>query len=256
MSALFLYPKAFNKQKLLRFFVRMDMGDRIKIAIDGFSSCGKSTLARELAKTLQYVFIDSGAMYRGVTLHAIREKCIQNDELHRGCLIQSLKNIRLEFRLNPESRSPELILNGENVEKEIRTPKVSAFVSDVAAIKEVREKLVREQREMGKAGGIIMDGRDIGSVVFPDAELKLFITADIDTRVERRYQEMLFRGIETTRPEVRANLLRRDHIDSTRKESPLIQTDDAIVIDNTELTREEQLQVALKLAEKTIGSVA
>lgn len=232
------------------------MSEKITIAIDGYSSCGKSTLARELAKSLHYVFIDSGAMYRGVTLFALQNGYITKQELNRGQLISELDKIELKFLLNPETKSPELLLNDENVESKIRTPEVSSFVSEVAAIKEVREKLVTEQQLMGRTGGIVMDGRDIGSVVFPDAELKLFITADIDTRVERRYQELKFRGTPISRDEVSQNLLRRDHIDSTRKESPLVQTSDAIVIDNTSLSRSEQLDVALNYVEKAISTLA
>ena len=232
------------------------MSDKITIAIDGYSSCGKSTLARELAKILHYVFIDSGAMYRGVTLFALENGCIVNQEVNRRLLISKLSEIELKFVLNPETKSPELLLNGENVETKIRTPYVSSFVSDVAAIKEVRQKLVAEQQAMGLAGGIVMDGRDIGSVVFPNAELKLFVTADIETRVERRYQELIFRGTPTPRDEVRANLIRRDFIDSTRAESPLIQTEDAIVLDNTHLTKSEQLQLAQNHVEKAIAMLA
>ncbi len=232
------------------------MSDKITIAIDGYSSCGKSTLARELARILHYVFIDSGAMYRGVTLFALENGCIVNQEVNRRLLISKLSEIELKFVLNPETKSPELLLNGENVETKIRTPHVSSFVSDVAAIKEVRQKLVAEQQAMGLAGGIVMDGRDIGSVVFPNAELKLFVTADIETRVERRYQELIFRGTPTPRDEVHANLIRRDFIDSTRAESPLIQTEDAIVLDNTHLTKSEQLQLAQNHVEKAIAMLA
>lgn len=231
------------------------MSEKITIAIDGYSSCGKSTLARELARSLHYVFIDSGAMYRGVTLFALRNGCISNRELNRGLLISRLDEIELKFVLNPETKSPELLLNGENVEKDIRTPEVSSFVSEVAAIKEVRTKLVAEQQNMGSTGGIVMDGRDIGSVVFPNAELKLFITAEIDTRVERRYQELIFRGTPTTKDEVRENLLRRDHIDSTRQESPLTQTSDAIVIDNTKLSKSEQLELAKGFVDRAISTL-
>lgn len=226
------------------------------IAIDGFSSCGKSTLARELAKQLHYVFIDSGAMYRGITLYALRNGCINGSELDRGRLIQELDRIQLSFRLNPESQKPELHLNGENVEQEIRTQKVARQVSQVATIKEVRSKLVDQQREMGKNGGVVMDGRDIGSVVFPNAELKLFITAEIETRVQRRYLELMDKGMQVPKDEVRANLLERDRIDSTRKESPLIQTDDALVIDNTNMSRNQQLELALELVEKKIVTLA
>jgi cytidylate kinase len=230
--------------------------EKIVVAIDGFSSCGKSTLARELAKELHYVFIDSGAMYRGITLFALQNNCIIGNELDRGKLIQELDNIQLSFRLNSETKKPELHLNGENVEKEIRTPKVASQVSQVATIKEIRAKLVDQQREMGKNGGVVMDGRDIGSVVFPNAELKLFITADIETRVQRRYLELKEKGLEVSREEVKANLLERDRIDSTRKESPLTQTEDAVVIDNTEMSRLEQLELALELVEKKIVTLA
>lgn len=226
------------------------------IAIDGFSSCGKSTLARELARELHYVFIDSGAMYRGVTLFALENNCIHGNELDRGALIKLLDHIELVFHLNPETRRPELYLNNENVEHAIRTPEVAAYVSQVATIREIREKMVAQQREMGKNGGIVMDGRDIGSVVFPDAELKLFVTASIETRVQRRFSELTEKGIATTEEEVRANLLERDRIDSTRKESPLTQTPDAILVDNTTMTRSEQLTHALRLVHDKIGTLA
>lgn len=234
----------------------MPRPDKIVIAIDGYSSCGKSTLAKELAKELHYVFIDTGAMYRGVTLYALRNGIIHGSELDRGALIEALSSIELEFRLNHETKVPELYLNGENVAHTIRTPEVSANVSQVATIKEVRTKMVHQQRQMGKNGGVVMDGRDIGSVVFPNAELKLFITASIDVRVQRRYAELIDKGMDVSREEVQANLLERDRIDSTRKESPLIQTEDAIVIDNTNLTRTEQLQEALQLVQQKIGTLA
>lgn len=234
----------------------MSRQDKIVVAIDGFSSCGKSTLARELARKLHYVFIDSGAMYRGITLYAIQNGCIHGSELDRGKLIQNLENIHLAFRLNAETRSPELYLNGVNVSSEIRTPAVASQVSQVATIKEVRNKMVAQQRQMGKNGGVVMDGRDIGSVVFPDAELKLFITAEIETRVQRRYMELTEKGIDIDTSEVRANLLERDRIDSTRKESPLVQTEDAVVIDNTQLSRSEQLELALSLVQKKIVTLA
>lgn len=176
--------------------------------------------------------------------------------MDRGKLIQELDNIRLSFRLNSETQKPELLLNGENVEKEIRTPQVAGQVSQVATIKEVRTKLVDQQREMGKNGGVVMDGRDIGSVVFPNAELKLFITAEIETRVQRRYLELKEKGLDVAKDEVKANLLERDCIDSTRKESPLTQTEDAVVIDNTNMSRSEQLELALELVEKKIVTLA
>ncbi len=223
---------------------------KITIAIDGYSSCGKSTLAKELAKELNYIFVDSGAMYRAVTLFASRKELVTPTSVNTNAIIFILPEIELSFKLNSNSSTPEIFLNGENVEKEIRSPFISSMVSKVASIKEVREKLVEEQRKMGKNGGIIMDGRDIGSVVFPNAELKLFVTADIPTRVERRYAEMIAKGEKVTKEEVEKNLLERDHLDSTRSESPLIQVEDAIVLDNTNLNREEQLQLALQLVEE------
>ena len=230
--------------------------DKIIIAIDGYSSCGKSTLARELAKELHYVFIDTGAMYRGVTLFALQNNFIHNNDVDRGAIIRALDSIELSFKLNPETKKPELYLNGENVEKIIRSPNVAAYVSQVATIKEVRQKLVLEQRKMGSYGGIVMDGRDIGSVVFPNADLKLFVTADLEERVRRRYSELKENGVETTKEEIQFNLTERDRIDPTRMESPLIQVEDAIVIDNTNLTRSEQLQLALSLVEKKTGTLA
>ena len=220
---------------------------KITIAIDGFSSCGKSTLAKELAKELEYIFIDSGAMYRAVALYALNTNCIQTGILDQVALIESLKDIELHFELNTNTNSPEILLNGINVEDEIRTPRVAEVVSKVAEIKEVREKLVFEQRKMGINGGLVMDGRDIGSVVFPNAELKLFLTASTQVRVERRYKELSAKGIEVSKHDVKLNLEERDLIDSTREESPLTQTDDSILIDNTKLTRKEQLKKAIHL---------
>lgn len=231
----------------------MYSGEKITIAVDGYSSCGKSTLARDLARQLHYVFIDSGAMYRGITLFSLENNIIHNEEIDRRNLINSLEEIELIFKLNSETKLPELYMNGVNVAKEIRSKEVASMVSQIAAIKEVRQKLVSAQRFMGLHGGIVMDGRDIGSVVFPNAELKLFVTADIETRVQRRYLELKEQNIEITKEEVRDNLIQRDFIDTTRKESPLIQCEDAIVIDNSGLTREQQLEVALNLAKKTIA---
>ena len=226
--------------------------NKITIAIDGFSSCGKSTLAKELAKELNYVFIDSGAMYRGVTLYAFRKEFISETSFDAEKVISSLDDIQLHFELNPITKIPELFINNENVEGKIRSPKIARLVSRIAELKEVREKLVKEQRKMGEKGGIVMDGRDIGSVVFPSAEIKFFVTADISVRVDRRYKELLSKGFESTHEEVKINLLERDRIDSTRAESPLIQPEDAIVIDNSNLSREEQLEIALKIVHQRI----
>lgn len=225
--------------------------EKIIIAIDGHSSCGKSTLAKELAKELNYIFIDSGAMYRAVSYYAIKNKIVQDDQINVDKLVRSLSKIDLEFKLNRITKTPEIFLNGTNIEDEIRKPNVAGIVSKVAEIKEVREKLVNEQRKMGGNGGIIMDGRDIGSVVFPNAELKLFITADIETRTNRRFEELTQKGIDMSKSEVEANLIMRDEIDSSRKESPLIKTEDAITIDNTNLTKKEQLAIALDYVKKT-----
>ena len=231
------------------------MSDKqITIAIDGYSSCGKSTLAKELAKELEYVFVDSGAMYRGVTLYALRSNLISKTNFNRKGVIEQLNDIEIQFELNEQTNTPELLLNGENVELEIRTPEISSFVSRIAELKEVREKLVLEQQRMGLNGGVIMDGRDIGSVVFPKAELKIFVTADIDTRVERRYKELIEKGFDTTREEVKYNLIQRDHIDSTREESPLTKTDDSVEIDNTDLSRDEQLKLAIELVNQTLSN--
>ncbi len=226
--------------------------NKITIAIDGYSSCGKSTLAKELAKELNYIFVDSGAMYRGVTLFALQNNLISNTDLDKEGIIEQLSNIELEFRMNAKSNTPELYLNNLNVSSEIRKPVVSSFVSKIAEIKEVRDKLVEEQRKMGLNGGIIMDGRDIGSVVFPNAELKLFVTAEIETRTKRRYDELIERGFETSFEDVQENLMKRDYIDSHRDESPLTQTDDSIEIDNTNLTRSGQLIHALSIVTKKI----
>lgn len=218
----------------------------ITIAIDGYSSCGKSTLARALAKKLNYVFIDSGAMYRGVTLFAIENGCIINGTVDKEKLTQKLEQIQLRFASVEGDERKHLFLNGKDVEKQIRSMEVAGYVSEIATIREVREKLVLSQREMGKNGGVVMDGRDIGSVVFPDAELKLFVTASPEVRAERRFKELTEQGRNVTREEVLVNLMERDRIDTSRKESPLIKVKDAIVLDNTNMTPEQQLEFALQ----------
>ncbi len=220
---------------------------KITIAIDGYSSCGKSTLAKALAKELQYIYVDSGAMYRGVALYALRKEWVASDGAQVDQIVKHLSEIDISFELNPATKLPELILNEENVESQIRTLDVSNVVSFVASIKEVRHHLVDLQRKFGERGGVVMDGRDIGSVVFPTAELKLFITASPEIRAERRFKELKAKGGNVTLEEVKENLTLRDHLDSTREESPLVQTPDAIVIDNTDLTPQEQLEEALEL---------
>jgi cytidylate kinase len=230
----------------------MQADKKITIAVDGYSSCGKSTLAKALAKKLGYVFIDTGAMYRGITLYCMRNQLISNTKPDQEAIEKELPQISLTFTYNPTTDSNDLLLNGENVEKQIRMPDVAANVSKIAALKSVRKKLVDEQRKIGENGGIVMDGRDIGSVVFPDAELKLFVTASPEIRAERRLKELREKGIEISLDEVIANLMERDLLDSTREESPLIQTDDAIVIDTSHCTREEQLDLAYQYAEEAM----
>lgn len=227
---------------------------KITIAIDGFSACGKSTLARELAKKLDYTFIDSGAMYRGVTLYAIQHDYVTTHEILQSKLIDSLPDIKLKFKRNDDG-TRHLFLNGKDVESEIRNKPVSDLVSPISAIKEIRTFLVAQQQEMGKNGGIVMDGRDIGTVVFPNAEIKLFITASIEIRVQRRLKELLERGIQADAQEVRDNLTQRDYIDSTRAESPLKKASDAIEIDNSTLTKEQQLDLALSLVNQQISNL-
>lgn len=217
----------------------------IIITLDGYSSCGKSTLARALAQELNYVFIDSGAMYRAITLYFLRNHI---DWTNQQAVVDALQEINLQFHYNPNTGSSDMYLNDENVEALIRDMLVSERVSDIAAIKEVREFAVAQQQEMGKRKGIVMDGRDIGTTVFPNAELKLFITADPAVRVERRFKEMIAKNPNITIEEVKDNLEMRDYIDSHREVSPLRKAEDAIVLDNSNLTREEQLAEALKLA--------
>jgi cytidylate kinase len=223
----------------------MSFQKQLTIAIDGYSSCGKSTLAKAMANELNYTFVDSGAMYRGVALYCLRNGLIVNAIPNVSEIENHLSNIQLDFYYNPETRIQELLLNNENVEQEIRTPEVAAVVSQIATLRSVRVKLVEEQQKIGENGGIVMDGRDIGSVVFPDAEVKLFVTANPDVRAMRRFKELSEKGIITTLEDTKRNLLERDEIDSNRIESPLIQTADAIVLDNSQLTQEEQLQIAL-----------
>lgn len=220
------------------------MCKKLTIAIDGHSSCGKSTLAKAIAKELDYTYIDSGAMYRGISLYALKNDLFENGVPNTPALLEQLPTISLHFERNKEGNQM-LFLNGENVEDEIRTPEVAKIVSQIAAISTVRKKLVQQQRELGENGGIVMDGRDIGSVVFPDAEIKFFVTAAPAIRAQRRYQELSEKGIQTSLEETLENLLQRDQIDSTRVDSPLIQTEDAILLDNSNLTRENQLDFAL-----------
>jgi cytidylate kinase len=215
---------------------------KIIIAIDGYSSTGKSTIAKRLANALDYAFIDTGAMYRAVTLFALEHKLIIEKEVKEEDLVQSLSGIQLQFRSNKDLGKSEMFLNGKNVDTEIRKMEVSENVSQIAVIKEVREKLVALQQQMGLDKGIVMDGRDIGTVVFPNAELKIFMTASPETRATRRYKELLDRGEEVTFEEVLKNVQERDHIDSTREVSPLRKAKDAIEFDNSDMSLNEQFE--------------
>ncbi|WP_373701129.1 (d)CMP kinase [Porphyromonas loveana] len=223
----------------------------IIIAIDGHSSCGKSTMAKDLAQAIGYVYVDTGAMYRAVTLYSIRRGLWQGEKLDTETLHREMEQVRITFRLNPETKLPETYLNGENVEREIRGMEVSAKVSPIATLDFVREAMVREQQAMGEARGIVMDGRDIGTTVFPQAEMKVFVTARPEVRAQRRLDELRSKGDTTTTFEaVLTNLQERDRIDSTRAVSPLRQAEDAIVLDNSEITIPEQKAWLLKRFEE------
>lgn len=215
------------------------------IAIDGYSSTGKSTVAKRLAKHLKFIYVDSGAMYRAVSLFAMQQGCFENGDLDSDKLIEKLNQIDIDFKFDNDTQKSEIFLNGKNVEDSIRGMEVSQKVSVVAAVPEVREKLVALQRKMSEKHSIIMDGRDIGSVVFPNADVKFFMTAGADVRAKRRFEELQRKGDEISYEEVLENVKSRDHIDTTRKHSPLLQTEDAIVIDNTILSQNEQFELML-----------
>ncbi|MDL2223793.1 (d)CMP kinase [Bacteroidales bacterium OttesenSCG-928-M06] len=213
---------------------------KIVITIDGHSSCGKSTMAKDLAKAIGYTYVDSGAMYRTVTLYCLQHNLFQGDKLDLDTLQKEIQNIKITFRVNPETGHSDTYLNGINVEKQIRSMEVADKVSIVAAVGFVREEMVKQQQAMGEGKGIVMDGRDVGTVVFPDAELKIFVTASPEVRAQRRLDEMRAKGDIISFEEVLNNLAKRDHIDSTRKDGPLKQAEDAVVLDNSHLTIEEQ----------------
>lgn len=225
---------------------------KITIAIDGFSSTGKSTLAKQLAKELEYVYVDTGAMYRAVAYFAMQNQFIGSDFFDKNALKEALPKIQLEFKFNTDLGFGEMYLNGENVEKQIRTIDVSNFVSKVAEVSEVRSKLVEQQQEMGKNAAIVMDGRDIGTVVFPNAELKIFMTASAETRAQRRFDELQQKGDNVSYEDVLKNVVERDHIDTHREDSPLVIADDAIEIDNSYLSREEQFSAVLELVNDVV----
>ena len=213
---------------------------KIVIAIDGFSSCGKSTMAKSLARSVGYLYFDSGAMYRAVALFCIEEGLVDEKGINTEVLRSRMDEIKITFEADPVTKNSITFLNGRNVEKEIRSLQVSRIVSPVAAIDFVRTNLIEQQREMGKAKGIVMDGRDIGTTVFPDAEMKIFVTASAEVRAQRRYDEIIARGDEADYNEILENVQQRDHIDQTREVSPLRKADDALLLDNSNMTREEQ----------------
>ena len=231
------------------------MNKKITIAIDGFSYTGKSTLAKQLANHLGYVYVDTGAMYRAVTLFAMQNGYINADSFDKQALINSLSFIKLNFEFNANVGFAEMYLNGINIENEIRTIEVSNFVSKVAEVSEVRSKLVEQQQEMGKGKGIVMDGRDIGTVVFPDAELKIFMTASAETRAQRRFDELQSKGQNVSYEAVLKNVQERDYIDTHRDDSPLVIADDAIEIDNSYLSRQEQFDLVLELVDEITKSI-
>jgi len=228
---------------------------KITIAIDGFSSTGKSTLAKQLAKHLGYIYVDTGAMYRAITFFAMQNGYISKDFFDKQTLINALPFIKLHFEFNADLGFGEMFVNDVNVEKEIRTLDVSNFVSFVAEVSEVRAKLVEQQQEMGKEKGIVMDGRDIGTVVFPKAELKVFMTASSETRAQRRFDELQAKGEDVSLEDVLKNVVDRDYIDTHRQDSPLMQADDAIEIDNSYLTRDEQFNAVLEMVDDVTKSL-
>lgn len=228
------------------------IGKKINIAIDGYSSCGKSTVAKGIAETTGYIYIDTGAMYRAVTLHALNCGAIANGKVDDAKVIAELPELRVYFQYNEDKKTSETFLNGDNVEDKIRSIEIANYVSKVSAIREVREKLVELQQKMADHKGVVMDGRDIGTVVMPDAELKIFMTADDKVRAQRRFKELEAKGENISMAQVIQNLKERDEMDVNRKESPLRQADDAEILDNTFLTIEEQLVFVVNLINKRI----
>ena len=225
---------------------------KITIAIDGYSSCGKSTMAKDLAREVGYIYIDSGAMYRAVTLYCLENQLFTEEGIDTTKLEAALPDIHISFQLNPDTQRPMTFLNGKNVEDRIRTMEVSSHVSPVAALPFVREAMVALQQDMGKEKGIVMDGRDIGTAVFPEAELKIFVVASAEIRAQRRYDELKAKGQEASYEEILANVKERDYIDQNREVSPLRQADDAILLDNSKLTIEKQKQWLKKRFEEAV----
>lgn len=229
------------------------MEKKITIAIDGFSSNGKSTMAKDLAQKIGYIYVDTGAMYRAVTLFCLQNNLIENDRVDEKKLQKCIDQIQVNFKLNENTNLPEVYLNGENVEKYIRKMDVSNQVSKVSAIGFVRQALVKQQQALGKNKGVVLDGRDVGTVVFPDAELKIFMTASPEIRAKRRFDELTQKGESVSFDEILENIKQRDFIDQTREESPLKKADDAIILDNSNMTIEEQNKWLLDLVEQKIN---
>ncbi len=232
----------------------MNQNDRkIIIAIDGFSSCGKSTFAKAIAARLGYIFIDTGAMYRAVTLYALEHGAVKMGEVDPSAVVALLPEIEISFKFNSERGASDVYVNGEQVEQKIRSIEVSNLVSKISSIAEVREKLVSMQQDMGRKRGVVMDGRDIGTVVFPDAELKIYMTADAKVRAQRRYDELTAKGDQVTLEEILENVISRDHADMNREISPLRQAEDAIVLDNSQMSVEEQMAWFMERYEEFIS---
>ena len=229
------------------------MNNKINIAVDGFSSCGKSTLAKQLAQHLQYIYLDTGAMYRTVTLYAMNNNIISTTHFNKAELIEKLNDINISFKYNQQTKASDAYLNNENVENTIRSIEVSNLVSEISQIKEVRLKMVALQQEIAKNKAVVMDGRDIGTVVIPDAEIKLFMTASVEIRAQRRFDELTAKGEEVSYKEIFDNITKRDYLDQNRKESPLVQANDAIVLDNSKYTIQEQFDFVLKLVDEKLS---
>lgn len=254
--SLYIFTALLGKEEEQQFFTRtlkLQNMKKITIAIDGYSSCGKSTMAKDLAREIGYIYIDSGAMYRAVTLYCIEKELFTEKGILVEKLEKDINDIRISFVLNPEDQRPMTCLNGKIVEDRIRNMEVSSRVSQVAALGFVREALVKQQQEMGKNKGIVMDGRDIGTAVFPEAELKIFVTASAEIRAQRRYDELKAKGQEASFEEILANVKERDHIDMTREVSPLRQAEDAIPLDNSHLTIEQQKEWLQEQFQKAIN---
>ena len=244
------YKLSFLKNLITEFKTLHLLLMEINIAIDGYSSCGKSTLAKLLSQKMEYSYIDTGAMYRSVTLYLVNQGLIKDGKVDRNSIISALPNINVTFKFNPSKNQSDTYLNGVNVEDEIRSPEISGLVSGISTLKEVRQKLIALQKTIGESKRVVMDGRDIGTAVLPNAEVKFFVTADLDVRTQRRFDELESKGYDFSFEKVKKNLLERDHNDTHREENPLRQAEDAILLDNTDLTIDELVNLAFEIVEK------